>query len=390
MTSEKRRGLPRLSKRTGKTSNGAPKKRWRGVIRTLLRVFVVWVGIVALGSTVFIGTRCYGDGTAAAAPSLPPGADGLPGYRRAEVFTYLTLPEWYIVYSADEYAAFIAQRPPSAFPYVGAVRQYWGHYSAVCAVTKREYPFEGGYHAMLGIIGASFTVEHTIKAAYENTIGRLTEWISSTETPEDAFARRVAREYGTFMHTVPWYEFPFGSRLTALWRETPFGGPNKIRKIERRMVLSMEYGAKAVYGWILGKVSGAAYGAEDLRIHARIANATSEVFADTRVKPVKPLGPREYLVTLPRYEEFTKAALAMNALGVRFVDIAGNDDILITVLARRGMSVTVPQARLIASTSIITDPTMQRLVFTIPVSALREVSDHLAKERAVIEHLYDY
>ena len=35
---------------------------------------------------------------------------------RPEDQTYLTLPEWYIVYSADEYAAFVRDQPPSRFP----------------------------------------------------------------------------------------------------------------------------------------------------------------------------------------------------------------------------------------------------------------------------------
>ena len=46
---------------------------------------------------------------------------GLSGYLRAEAFTFLTVPEWYIVYSTDEYAAFVRRQPPSAFPYLGAI-----------------------------------------------------------------------------------------------------------------------------------------------------------------------------------------------------------------------------------------------------------------------------
>ena len=390
MTPDQRRGLPRDNKGIAKRPKIASRKRRRGIVRLLVRLFIVWIAIVALGTTVFIGTRCYSSVVSTFAPPQPAAIDGLTGYVRPESFTYLTLPEWYIVYSADEYAALIAQRPPSAFPYLGAIQQYWSHYGSACAVTKRTYPFETSYHVMLGIIGTSFTVENTLKAVYENTVGRATEWISSTDTPEDAFARRVAREYGTFMHTVPWYEFPFGARLTDLWRETPLRGPNTLRKIERRLALSAEYGVKAAYGWLIGYASGTAYDAEAMRIYARIANATPEVFADARVKQVKRLGAGEYIVTMPRYEEFTKAALAMNVLGVQFVDVAGNDEILITVLARRGMSTEVPHARLIASTAILTDPTMQRLAYSVPVSSLREIAAHLGRERALIEHLYDY
>ena len=390
MSADRRRGLPEDAKPRKTTAKVPGRKRRRGLIRTLVRIVVAAVLAVGIGTTLFIATRCY-SGTASNAAPLPPiAADGISGYARAKVFTYLTVPEWYIVYSADEFATVVQQRPPSSFPFLGSVRQYWGFYSAVCSATKGRYTFETGYHAMLGIIGASFTIENAIKWAYENSVGRMTETLSSTDTAEDAFARRVAQEYGTFMHTVPWYQFPFAARLAEFWRDTPLRGRHLLRKLERRFALTAEYGAKAIYGWIIGQASGAAYAAEDLRIHARIENATPAVFKDTRVRQVKALGAGSYLITLPRYEEFTKAALALSAQGVRFVDIAGNGEIVATVVTRRAASHAVPQATLIATVPILTDPTMERLAFSIPVSALREVSEHLARERTAIEHLYDY
>ena len=41
----------------------------------------------------------------------------LKNYARSEDQTYLTLPERYIVYSADEYAAFLDGHRPSEFPF---------------------------------------------------------------------------------------------------------------------------------------------------------------------------------------------------------------------------------------------------------------------------------
>lgn len=122
---------------------------------------------------------------------------------------------------------------------------------SICAVTKREFPFNAGAHVMLAVIGTSFTVENGLKGLYETTIGRLSEWTGTTNTPEDAFAQRVALEYGRFMHTVPWYEFPFAARLKTLWKETPTRGPHFVRKWERRFALTAEYGAKAAYGWVI-------------------------------------------------------------------------------------------------------------------------------------------
>ena len=96
------------------------------------------------------------------------------------------------------------------------IGQYWGAYGAACDATRGRYPFEMGYHVMLGVIGVSLTAEYGIKAIYENTVGRTTEWLFSTDTPEDVFAAGVAAEYGQFMHTTPWYQFPFADRLGTL------------------------------------------------------------------------------------------------------------------------------------------------------------------------------
>ena len=214
--------------------------------------------------------------------------------------------------------------------------------------------------------------------------------ISSTDTAEDALARRTAREYGTFMHRTPWHEFPFGSRLAALWREVPWTGPHMVRKIERRMALTAEYAIKAVYGFIIRKASGAAYEGEDLRIYARVADTPLPVLSDQRVKVVQTIGPRQYIVTLPRYEDFTATALALTAKGARFTDIAGNDVLLMTALARRGIPTSFPAAELVSARPILTDPTMQRLALRVRVASLGEAVEQLARAGASVEHLYDY
>jgi hypothetical protein len=393
---EGRRGLPKSAARQkpGGPPARAPRKvskkrRWISeLLRTMCALFLCWVGVVCLWSAGFIGLKCYSATPATRAPVAPP-PDGIPNYTRPEAFTYLTLPERYIAYSADEYAAFIATRPPSGFPYLGSIGQYWGFYSTACAATRRTHPFETGYHVMLGVIGASFTIESSVKSVYEHTAGWLTEWLSTTDTAEDAFAVRTAREYGTFMHHTPWYQFPFASRLKALWSEVPLTGPHMPRKLERRTALTTEYAIKTVYGFVIRKASGAG-GEGALRIHARVADTPAAALSDPRIKVIQPLGPRRFVITLPRHEDFTATALALNAKGVRFTDVAGNTVLLITALARRGISTTFADAELVATAPILTDPTMQRLALRVRVASLREAVEQLSRAGAVIEHLHDY
>jgi len=397
VSAERRRGWPKSApgQKAGKparavrTAGGKRPRRVRRLVRTLGLLVAGWVVLVCVWSAGFIGVKCYSSAPASRPPAVPP-PDGVAGYTRAEAFTYLTLPEWFIVYSTDEYAAFIATGRPSGFPYLGSIRQYWGFYASACAETRRKHPFETGYHVMLGVIGASFTIESSIRYIYEHTLGAATEWISSTDTAEDALARRTAREYGAFMHRTPWYEFSFASRLAALWGEVPWTGPHMLRKIERRTALTAEYAIKAAYGFVIRKASGAAYEGETLRIYARVADTPLPALSDPRVKVVQTIGPRRYIVTLPRYEDFTATVLALNAKGTRFTDIAGNDVLLITALARRGIPTSFPAAELVSATPILSDPTMQRLALRVRVGSLGDAVEQLSRAGASIEHLYDY
>jgi hypothetical protein len=397
VSGDSRRGLPKsVSSQKSKPAVRLQRKgggKSRGLIRRLMRrvvlLLVAWIGIVCLWSTAFVGVKCYSSTPASRAPAVAP-PENLPRYTRAEAFTYLTLPDWFIVYNADEYASFIASRPPSGFPHVGSIRQYWGLYGTACSATRRTHPFESGSHVMLGVIGASFTVESSLRYVYEHTVGWLTERLSSTDTAEDELARRTAREYGTFMHRTPWYEFPFASRLMSLWRDVPLTGPHMLRKVERRMALTAEYAIKAVSGFAIRMASAAAYDAEDLRIYARVADAAPATLADPKVKIVQPLGPRQFVVSLPRYEDFTATVLALNGRGVLFADVAGNDVMVMTALARRGIPTDFTAAQLLTTTPILTDPTMQRLVLRVKVETLREAIAQLARSGASVEHLYDY
>ena len=146
------------------------------------------------------------------------------------------------------------------FPYFGHIGQFWQSYGAVYEATKDADSFNWGYHVMVTVIGTSTTVEYALKSAYETLIGRLSE-LTRTHGPteEDVFAADVAQDYVDFIRVVPWYEYDFAGKLQALWRETSLWGPDLIRKWERKYALTTEYGVKALYGWIIKKLTELGY-----------------------------------------------------------------------------------------------------------------------------------
>ena len=365
-------------------------------ILTVVKLAAVLAVVLALLIVAFplrfVGVHCYGTRSQPVARSLEllRATTDVRGYFREESPTFLTLPEWYIVYSTEEYAEFIETRPPSRFPYFDAIRQYWSYYGDVCRVTKSRYRFDRGVHLMLGVIGASFSAENAVKGAYERTIGRFTEWLAGHHTAEDAFARRTAREYGAFMHTVPWYQFPFGAKLKALWRETPLLGGGLVRKWERRLALTAEYGVKGTYAWVIRWSTGAVYGAEELVIQAWVENASDRIFDDPDVRRVRTIDSRSYLIMLPRYEAFTQTVETLVKAGVRFRDIAGNETIVLTAIAPRAWDYRLESGEVVLSAPILTNPAFKRIAVQVPVPALHVVLPGLVSRGVILEHLYDY
>jgi hypothetical protein len=375
-----------------------PRKLQRrpGRVWTLVGLAAVLAGVLVLLAIAvparFIGSHCFSVRSQPVERSadLRRVAADVKGYFRNESGTYLTLPEWYIVYSADEYASFVKSRAPSRFPYFSAADQYWRYYEQACRATKRVYPFDLGNHLMLGVIGMSFWAENVAKGLYENTIGVLTENIGFYHTDEDLFARKTAQEYAEFIHATPWYEFPFATKLKRLWTQTPLWGPEPVRKWERRLVLSVEYTVKALYGWVIGLGTRSVYQPEDLVIHAWLDDAPERIFADTRIRKVKTLGLRSYIVALPRYAAFTPVVAALVKQGVRFHDLAGNNEILLTAIAPRELDLHAMSSGIVLSEEILTNPATKRIGVRVPVRTLHVILTDLPTRGASVEHLYDY
>ena len=299
-----------------------------------------------------------------------------PEHRRGEEQTYLTFPEWFLVFSPAEYAQFVQHEQPSAFPFWGHIGQFWESYRAVHGATvEKGYPFNGGYHVMIMVIGTSTTVEYAIRSAYETLVGRLAELTVSGRTAEDDFGAKVAQDYVDFIRERPWYEFDFWSRITGLWSDVSWSGPGFIRKLERRYALTSEYLVKAGYGWLIGKGTQAGY-ERPLFVTAVVTNESQG----------------KQLHLLPRYEPFTSAATQLARGGADFVEVAGNPaeaDVLISVLASQQWNAPM-NSRVLFTQDVITQPDTRRFAIVVSVGELARTLRTLEQSEARIEHLFDY
>ena len=314
--------------------------------------------------------------------------------RRPVEDSYFSYPEWYIVWSYEERAQYLPKNLPSGFPYFASIGQYWKSYCFICGLTQSRHQFNFGDHLSSFVLGGSFALEYAIRGAYEQTIGRLSEWTSSHElVEEDAYAARVAREYADFVYIRPFYEFHFAHALKQLWKATAFWGKHPIRKWERKFILSTDFGIEAIYAEAMQAASHLTYGAEPDDTYTWLDNPPESVFREyPRVKIVEETARQSHVVTIPRYQEFTDLAVELAKRDVHFVQIAGNDEIMLTIVMPKNWNLDLPQseASVLFTESFLTQPDLKRVALESPVRCLHSVLNNLASRGIKIEHIYDY
>jgi hypothetical protein len=307
--------------------------------------------------------------------------------RRAEGRTWLTYPEWHIVYEADSYARHLASgAPPSGFGFGKQITSFWSSYCTLNRVTAGSAS-AGDAKVMIYTIGISYSVELAVKAVYENTIGRLFEWLGGWRSADDRYAARVQAQYGAFMHETPWYSFPFGKAFAGAWRTDGKGA--QVRHWERRFALSAEYGVKAGYARLIGAASGAALGRDELTLRFVARGRPGALAAiDPRLKPVGTLAGGLTVVEAPRYAQFSELLGRMAAKNVRLVEIAGNDDIFITTLVPEGSA--VPRGTTMLMTMPVERAGWRRVGLSTKVPNLLATMRAVQAGGGTVEHVYDY
>jgi hypothetical protein len=314
------------------------------------------------------------------------------GYARRESDSYLTFPEWHIVYAYEDLAGVLRSGSESDFAYGRQITEFWDNFCELNRVVTSRGRAAVDTKVMLYTIGWSFTAELAIKGAYEKTAGRFFEWVRGPDkTEEDSFATREMVTYAEFLRQTPWYEYPFGSRLVAFWRETPLRGAHLWRKLERRVVFTAEYGTKAIYGTLIGFASVTTLGAADLTIQTIVVGLdASDVPRDSSIKIVRRLGAGRTLIQTPRYQAYTDLVVGLARRGRDIVEIAGNHRILVTVLARNVALPTLPETIELFDTPIQSKPGRRRVGLDVPVPHLAAAIRTLEKAGVTIEHIYDY
>ncbi|WGW04694.1 hypothetical protein [Tropicibacter oceani] len=346
---------------------------WKILKRLLLVVAVLVLGLLA--PVAYTETMCRG--TAVARPYAPLIA---PEFQRPESRTLMTYPEWDIVHAYEDYARVIATGDPHDYGFLRGIGGFWTSLCALSRTAPAHGEIDGETRQMVYVIGVSFTAEFLLKAAYEETLGRLFAALRGPErAPLDALSARQAAQYAAFLQQVPWYKWQFREDAQDLRAAATMA----LRDRERGLALGLEYGAKAAYAGIIEQAV-AQVGADELTLRMIVTGASPDQIAGFKGVTVLRQHPAGTEIEVPRYRALTHLLVAFAKAGMAFVEIAGNDDILFTALS------DAPQAPGAIFSRARQGAGDFRHLIVVPVA---ELADRLRQLDALglrLEHVHDY
>lgn len=259
--------------------------------------------------------------------------------QRRESNTYLTYPEWHIVYAYDGLAEVLRTSDEHDFDYGSSV---WGFWRSTCALTRVADAHGGAgsdTRLMIYTIGVSFTLEMVLKAAYEETAGRFFASVRGPEkSPQDAVATAMAADYAGFLRQTPWYRYDFERQVDALWA-APVTDP--WRGWERRLALGAEWKAKTLYARVIA-AGVAATGEAKLTIRSVIGDMDKAALAAIDDVEVIADLPEGIVIETPRYARFTEILARITLAGGTIREIAGNDDVMVALTLPPGADYVGP------------------------------------------------
>ncbi len=314
---------------------------------------------------------------------------------RSQEQTYLTLAEWYMVFSYNELAKFLQEgKPQQDFSFINSIKIFWKYFSLANRKTQK---LNVEYFGMLLTIGTSYTIEYGIKSLYENTIGRLTSIVNGHETEEDIFIAKSWDRFAKSVYVEPWYEYAYWADIKQIWTETSFLKKTFIRSTERKMAVTVSYLLKAGYAQVLKKFSQSTFGVEENKTLMIVSDLNLDKYPESLSRQILVLktldeNKKVFLVQVPRYQEFSKITIELAKHGAQFVQIMGNDKIAVSYLSdRKSESFEYFEGAEIISKEKLSDgKNTQRIILSVDVTKLSKVINILLNQGIVPEHLYDF
>lgn len=311
-------------------------------------------------------------------------------FSRGKEQTYLTLAEWYQVYSYNEFGDFLASGGRQTdFPFATAISNFWSCYFLSLEQSK-GHEFNWQYNFGSWVIGINLTVEYGVKFAYENTIGRITQAIAGSDTEADRFIAKSWDSYAKTLYQTTWYHYPYFADLSGIWHETTLLNRAFIRNAERKAAFSVSYLLKGSYAqlWLLSAEQ------KDNQTFSVVHAANRAHLDDDGIKVLKELSGNRFLIETERYAGFKAALVKLIERNVSFVEIMGHETIALAYLSKNTKEPISDSAsvKMIDRRELFYHPEGYRYRVTLEarVDALKDTLRLLAENGSKFEMIYDF
>ena len=162
-----------------------------------------------------------------------------------------------------------------------------------------------------------------------------------------------------------------------------------LRSWERRLALGGEWKAKAAYAkGIAGLVE--ATGVAKLTIRSVVTGILSSELANFEGVEIIDATPNYVIIETPRYREFTHILEKIILLGGQIVEIAGNDDIMLSVIAPNETVQTALKNGKVITRLARDGYSDDWLLVEAKVKNLSSLFQELLQQKLQLEHVYDY
>jgi hypothetical protein len=193
------------------------------------------------------------------------------------------------------------------------------------------------------------------------------------------------------MHEIPWYFFPFKEKLQGLWDETSLWGRDPLRKWERKLALTIEYGGKLIYSSFTNLGAQATYGGADVEKIYAVTRGVTDDMQSQDLEVVEEIDGGRQLIRITRFEYFSDTVPGLLERGVHFEEIAGNDEILFTLLGSQDADYSFEHGETLFDLPLLTQPGQTRAAVKVQVVDMAQFFEELRdREDIEFEHMYDY
>ena len=152
-----------------------------------------------------------------------------------------------------------------------------------------------------------------------------------------------------------------------------------------------EFGFKAMYAKLIGFGATTAYEASDGLVTMHIvANKRSLELIGSEITILKDFGDGDLIVTVPRWGGFTEVMPKLAEAGVQFIEISGNDEVVVTTVESENLIAGPDKARHLFNSMVISPRNKKRSVYLVRVEDLDDTLLSLHRHSIQLEHVFDF